>query len=826
MLREDLQKVLDEYLIAKTKNGTTSSPIANYITKDIRNHINDILDSDKYLCGSSAGKGNMAEIPWIDFGIKLDDDAKFKNVNVAYFFKADMSGVYLTLRAFYFGELENKYQQELPNFLKSQSIHIKELIEKTDFKTDDLNKDEIDLATNSATAKRHNSGIIYSKYYESGDLPSEETLISDLKRFLELDEFVINNYVDEMFLTVDEWIEALEDEKLISSKLLNILEIIYNSNDHTACYKDISKVRESLGFPDEKDYSFDIGINSKKIKDYFSKTSLFNKERKEEQWSRIFYGKYMKNPEMKSEKAFYFTLREEVIEALEKYDKTKRTDRIELTMNYHTKRPVNYWLISAGYGAGWWDEFYKNNVVAIGFGNTGDLKQFKNKEEIQKKLQEIYNDGSTHSNDALACWQFVHEMQIGDVIIVKNGMSEIIGRGIIESDYEYNENIYEGKFRKVNWTHRGNWKFDEKLPQKTLTNITYNPKLDKIKRLFEPKKYDSFYDYLLDKGYYFDKETVENYLLSLKVKPFVILTGNSGTGKTKLSQLFAQYLNQKDNYKIIPVGANWTENRHILGYFNIIKNEPQYTPAYHLIEKSQSESYPHFLILDEMNLSHVERYFADFLSAIESNESIPLHGKEELEIPNNLFIIGTVNVDETTYMFSPKVLDRANTIEFETYNAKNYMKNKFNLQKPKGNVKYLEDILDNDNVSDMNINELKEFLANDELWDILSDEIFKFQEILKGASFDFGFRVINEIVRFMAVAYKYEREPENWNNWQRYFDAQIKQKMLPKLHGSQKVIGETLDELLNACEDYPTSKAKLEEMISVLSKQRYVSFIN
>ena len=242
---------------------------------------------------------------------------------------------------------------------------------------------------------------------------------------------------------------------------------------------------------------------------------------------------------------------------------------------------------------------------------------------------------------------------------------------------------------------------------------------------FNNTQYDSFYDYLLDKGYYFDKETIENYLLSLKVKPFVILTGKSGTGKTKLSQLFAQYLNQNNNYKIIPVGANWTENRHILGYFNIIKNEPQYTPAYYLIEKSQSESYPHFLILDEMNLSHVERYFADFLSAIESNESIPLYGEEELEIPYNLFIIGTVNVDETTYMFSPKVLDRANTIEFETYNAKNYMNNKFNLQKPKGNVNYLEDILDNDNVSDMNIKELKEFFANDEFWEILSDEIFK-----------------------------------------------------------------------------------------------------
>lgn len=339
------------------------------------------------------------------------------------------------------------------------------------------------------------------------------------------------------------------------------------------------------------------------------------------------------------------------------------------------------------------------------------------------------------------------------------------------------------------------------------------------------KEYDSFYEFLNDKKYHFDKETIENYLLSLKVKPFVILTGNSGTGKTKLSQLFAQYLNHEKNYKIIPVGANWTENRHILGYYNILKGDSQLTPAYYLIEHAQSKDYPHFLILDEMNLSHVERYFADFLSAIESGEPIPIHDENELEIPENLFIIGTVNVDETTYMFSPKVLDRANTIEFETYSAKDYMNSAFNENKPKGNISYLENLLEDKEIKDMNIQELKDFINNDEFWEELSDEIFKFQDILKKSGFDFGFRVINEITRFMAVAYKYE--PENWeSNWKRYFDAQIKQKMLPKLHGSQKVIGETLEKLLEECEEYPNSKKKLKEMIDVLEKQRYVSFIN
>lgn len=303
-----------------------------------------------------------------------------------------------------------------------------------------------------------------------------------------------------------------------------------------------------------------------------------------------------------------------------------------------------------------------------------------------------------------------------------------------------------------------------------------------------------------------------------------------------------------DNYKIIPVGANWTENRNIVGYYNLITNKYQSTPAFDLIKKSnEDKENPYFLILDEMNLSHVERYFADYLSAIESGEKIPLYGTdEELKIPSNLFTIGTVNVDETTYMFSPKVLDRANTIEFETYSAKDYMNDKFPKDYPKGNIEYIENPLDNNDISNLGINELHNILEditvdNENFWDILSNEIFKFQEILKNAGFDFGFRVINEITRFMTVAWIYENKPENWKNWERYFDAQIKQKMLPKLHGSKRMISETLNELLDACmkdkdyninqinkdnAKYYTSALKIKEMIEVLNKQKYVSFIN
>lgn len=355
----------------------------------------------------------------------------------------------------------------------------------------------------------------------------------------------------------------------------------------------------------------------------------------------------------------------------------------------------------------------------------------------------------------------------------------------------------------------------------------------------------------------FKKEFPKRYITSLLAKPFVILTGNSGTGKTRISKLFAEYLecipeNGKKNWAIIPVGADWTDNAKVLGFFNPLANEGKgeyvKTALVELIEEANKhKDIPYFVILDEMNLSHVERYFSDFLSHMETPDCALLldgyKGKNEekgvLEYPDNLFVVGTVNIDETTYMFSPKVLDRANVIEFKPEKEE-----VFKLFSEPSNIENVKPASDGTaeaflrlareiRSGKFDIEESDKCFYKDENVENIKDnmkyveDIFSaVYEIIEKNDFEFAFRTVKEIRQYISAAYEISSKEESFD-LTKVIDEQLLQKVLPKIHGNRKEIATLLEELQRVCEIYnlDLSNKKIEQMKGKLAKVQYASFI-
>lgn len=385
----------------------------------------------------------------------------------------------------------------------------------------------------------------------------------------------------------------------------------------------------------------------------------------------------------------------------------------------------------------------------------------------------------------------------------------------------------------------------------------------------ERTRNEDMFDYFKNKGYFFSKEILTRYFLSLKTKPFVILTGISGTGKTKIAQVFAEYMCQDEKtpeeterrYVFVPVRPDWMDNKGLLGYYNLLDQKYHATPVLRLLlEAEQHPEKPYFIILDEMNLAKVEQYFSDFLSIMESRTSVKPQGEPidlctppeantsdglvippKIHIPPNVYFTGTVNVDESTYMFSPKVLDRANVIEFNDVDLASYEKgiaasDCFVLKEQDVRQKLLP------------VEGETPFCSKADFTAILKtspkvrDYLSEISGILHPYNLHFGYRVVNELSRYILSA----QEMVHDFNLEEAMDIQILQKILPKFHGTQAKLEEPLLKLLAFCRNekgiadesylekaaaydekarFPRSAQKLARMIRNLKIQGYTSFI-
>ncbi len=191
----------------------------------------------------------------------------------------------------------------------------------------------------------------------------------------------------------------------------------------------------------------------------------------------------------------------------------------EISYNaWKQKKSTRYWLYAPGDNAAYWDEFYNLGIMAIGWDEIGDLSKYGKKTEIKNKMIEVYgakNGSKAYMNYVQCTWDFVNGMSIGDVVFVKQGMSKVLGYGIVTSDYYFDDDRDEFcNVRTVDWKRKGVWDHPGQAVQKTLTDITnYTDYVEKLKMLFMNTNITQFKN-----------------ILSLKKN--IILQGAPGTGKT------------------------------------------------------------------------------------------------------------------------------------------------------------------------------------------------------------------------------------------------------------------------------------------------------
>ena len=325
---------------------------------------------------------------------------------------------------------------------------------------------------------------------------------------------------------------------------------------------------------------------------------------------------------------------------------------------------IRYWVYAPGEGSYMWDDFYKRGVMAIGWNEIGDLSLFKNKSEIKEAMKKIYGPNLSYQNATHATWQFVNEMKVGDIIFVKKGRSQLIGRGIVTSDYFYDSEAEEyNHIRTVNWTHHGEWSYPGKAAMKTLTDVTpYIDVVEKLKNIFDDgtsedveeveKSYSSYTkeDFLND--VFMSEEEYERLRSVFVFKKNIILQGAPGVGKTYAAKRLAYSLIGEKNaerVKMVQFHQSYSYEDFIMGFRpSDIGFELRKGTFYNFCKRAELDAVnDYFFIIDEINRGNLSKIFGELFMLLENDKrgaSLQLvYSDEKFSIPDNLYIIGMMN---------------------------------------------------------------------------------------------------------------------------------------------------------------------------------------
>ena len=265
---------------------------------------------------------------------------------------------------------------------------------------------------------------------------------------------------------------------------------------------------------------------------------------------------------------------------------------------------ITYWTFSPGENASKWHLCVDKGIMCLGWDALGDLSQYASREDMRAEIKKQYPTDGNAKNDSLAVWQFSREMKIGDVVFAKKGRDTIIGRGVVESDYYFEESFSDFKHvRKIYWENVGEWKTDDKHAMKTLTNITrYKDDVEKLNRLFEtPDIVEEPLDPPTSDNYWWLVANPKIWSISgMKIGEEQYYTFYNEDGNKR--RIFQHFLNAKEGD--IVIGYESTPKKQVTGLLKIsriINNE-----ALYFIKTNNLPPIEYSAIRSEPNLVNME----------------------------------------------------------------------------------------------------------------------------------------------------------------------------------------------------------------------------
>ena len=468
--------------------------------------------------------------------------------------------------------------------------------------------------------------------------------------------------------------------KYFPEQLRNLFIIVYSSDDFyikldkakTFAENSIEKLREKLNKTnfnhqfDERTLSFLLTMQNPS-ENTFYKSTLYNqlcdyldiipqKERKYKHHIELLFQMvpFLNNPQLN-------LLKEHFVPKGVDFPLLLAQDIVYQNMNNENEDTKRYWLYSPGKQAVKWEEFYNGGIMAIGWDKLGDLENYTDRKSILEALINNYGGGEDQPNNVSALDDFCNgenKINIGDIVIAKKGKNTLLGYGKVISDYYFDEERAAYKHcREVKWLKKGVWDANNNLPPKTLTDVTtYNSDIEEIK----------YAQYLLNIMNGNTQAQEDNLIIKLlKYKPQIILQGPPGTGKTREAKRIAKALlglgendslEGNEQFKLIQFHPSYSYEDFVRGIVakpNEEGNGIVYTAENKILgtfakEALKDKDKPYVLVIDEINRANLSAVLGELIYALEyRGEAVQsmyaIEGENNLILPPNLYIIGTMN---------------------------------------------------------------------------------------------------------------------------------------------------------------------------------------